>query len=92
MYLSACPQAKAKGVALLLPEDVVVANKFAADAEFKVCTAVVYMRRQYHHNIATTSTFISTKAISSPPLITPPPSPPFLLPRSPSGRTPLCHP
>jgi phosphoglycerate kinase len=28
---------KAKGVSLLLPTDVVVANKFAAHAESKVC-------------------------------------------------------
>lgn len=30
-------KAKAKGVSLLLPTDVVIANKFAADAESKVC-------------------------------------------------------
>jgi phosphoglycerate kinase len=30
-------KAKAKGVSLLLPTDIVVADKFAADAESKVC-------------------------------------------------------
>ena len=31
-------KAKAKGVSLMLPTDVVIANKFAADADSKVCT------------------------------------------------------
>ena len=30
-------KAKAKGVSLLLPTDVVIANKFAADADSEVC-------------------------------------------------------
>ena len=33
-------KAKAKGVSLLLPTDVVIANKFAADADSEVCTHV----------------------------------------------------
>lgn len=34
-------KAKAKGVSLLLPTDVVIADKFAADANSKVCTITV---------------------------------------------------
>jgi phosphoglycerate kinase len=33
-------KAKAKGVSLLLPTDIVVADKFAADAESKVCCSL----------------------------------------------------
>lgn len=36
-------KAKAKGVSLLLPTDVVVADKFAADAESKVCLFTPWM-------------------------------------------------
>jgi phosphoglycerate kinase len=32
-------KAKAKGVSLLLPTDIVVADKFAPDAESKVCSS-----------------------------------------------------
>lgn len=35
-------KAKAKGVSLLLPTDVVVADKFAADANSKVCADYAY--------------------------------------------------
>lgn len=37
-------KAKSKGVSLLLPTDIVVADKFAADAESKVCS----LPREWH--------------------------------------------
>lgn len=37
--------AKSKGVKLLLPTDVVVADKFAADAESKVCDSILYSKK-----------------------------------------------
>jgi phosphoglycerate kinase len=40
-------KAKAKGVSLLLPTDVVVADKFAADAESKVCSFTQFCKLHF---------------------------------------------
>lgn len=42
-------KAKAKGVSLLLPTDIVVADKFAADAESKVCSFMLFSYNLQKH-------------------------------------------
>jgi len=45
-------KAKSKGVSLLLPTDVVIANKFAAEAESKVCACTLVRELQVFINLS----------------------------------------
>lgn len=62
-------KAKAKGVSLLLPSDVVVADKFAADANSKVCAgyacpmsvlSVLYRNTSYSNTLHGSRLYICT--------------------------------